>query len=123
VIEDLNLDHSDSESVYSIEDDKMSEYSGSRQYKSKRSRKQRHIDVMRVNFDPLTEEQKEFTDEQSNEEVKKLESNVVEMTKELRNYNPNLKAKEKFKQLEDKMGALDQEIETKMDEGQNTEEE
>jgi len=101
----------------------MSEYSGSRQYKSKRSRKQKHIDVMRVNFDILTEEQKDMTDEQANEEVKNLETLVQDMVKELRNYNPNLKAKEKFKQLEEKMGVLDQEIETKMDEGQNTEEE
>jgi len=78
---------------------------------------------MRVNFDPLNEEQKDMTDEQGNEEVKRLETLIQDMTMELRNYNPNLKAKEKFKQLEEKMQVLDQEIETKMDEGQNTEEE
>lgn len=77
---------------------------------------------MRVNFDLLNEEQKEFTDEQVAGEIKQLEEKVNEMNKDLRNYNPNLKAKEKFNQLEEKMRVLDEEIETKMSEGQNTEE-
>lgn len=40
---------------------------------------------MRVNFEMLNEEQKDMTDEQTSEEVKRLETLIQDMSKELRN--------------------------------------
>jgi len=46
---------SDVESVYSIEDEKMS-VDSNKQYRSIKNKKSKHVDILRVNFNILKEE-------------------------------------------------------------------
>eukprot|EP00341_Mesodinium_pulex_P013504 CAMPEP_0116992192 /NCGR_PEP_ID=MMETSP0467-20121206/66643_1 /TAXON_ID=283647 /ORGANISM="Mesodinium pulex, Strain SPMC105" /LENGTH=153 /DNA_ID=CAMNT_0004689531 /DNA_START=2973 /DNA_END=3434 /DNA_ORIENTATION=- len=115
---------SDVESVYSVEEDRLSNTSSNgnvnRQYKSIKSRKVKHIDIERVDFSDF-ELADQLTAENVDKMSAKLEKDISAKNNELKLYNPNMKAKEKFKSLEEKIHAVDAEIDDKLKEGTDVE--
>jgi len=92
-----------------------------KQYRSIKNKKAKYIDVLRIDFNLLKDDYKELDEDSATKTIASLEKDIEKKTAELKTYNPNLKAKEKFKSLEDKIALIDKEIDEKLKEGTDIE--